>query len=123
MPSAANAWARGTSALTSTPRASISVRLPSSTRPSAAIASIPWPGTVVNSLIGGNATPRSLARVTIASPSGCSDPCSAAAASARTSSDPGPGSADVESAEITSVTAGRPTVSVPVLSNTTVSTP
>ena len=93
----------------------MSVRLPSSTRPSGAIASIPCPGTVVNSLIGGSARPCSLARATIASPSGCSEPCSAAAASARTSS------SDTEGAAITSVTAGLPTVKVPVLSSTATS--
>ena len=52
----------------------------------------------------------------MASPIGCSEPCSAAAAKARRSSSATPGAA------ITSVTVGRPTVSVPVLSNTTVST-
>ena len=98
------------------PRRSMSVRLPSSTRPSVANASMPCPGTVLNSPIGGSASPRSLARVTIASPSGCSEPCSAAAASARTSS-----SVAVPIAT-TSVTAGRPRVSVPVLSKTTVFT-
>ena len=78
---------------------------------------MPCPGTVTNSVTGGSASPRSLARVTIASPIGCSEPCSAAAAKASTSSSPTPG------AGITSVTLGRPTVSVPVLSNTIVSTP
>ena len=57
-----------------------------------------------------------MAHATIASPSGCSEPCSAAAASATTSS------SDIGGSAITSVTAGRPTVRVPVLSNKTVST-
>ena len=41
-----------------------------------------WPETPT----GGRASPRALASATMASPSGCSDPCSAAAASARSSS-------------------------------------
>ncbi len=95
----------------------MSVRLPSSARPSGASASTPCPGTVTNEPTGGNARPRSLARRTIASPIGCSEPCSTAAARASTSS-----SVTSRPTTTTSVTLGRPTVSVPVLSNTTVST-
>src|SRR6266850_1882969 len=116
LPDSASAAARGASASTSMPRASISARLPSSTRPSGAMASTPWPGIVTNPATGGNASPSALACSTTAAPIGCSEPCSAAAASASTSL------AGVPSSATTSVTAGRPTVSVPVLSKTTVST-
>ena len=97
-------------------RAAIILALPSKTRPSAASAAIPCPGTASNETIGGSASPRALASPTMASPSGCSEPCSAAAASANNSS------AVTPATGTTSVTTGLPTVSVPVLSRTTIFT-
>ena len=76
---------------------------------------MPWPGIAKNCSGSLSGNPAAAAARTMASPSGCSDPCSAAAASARTSS------SDTPSDGVTSVTSGRPTVRVPVLSKTIVS--
>ena len=68
----------------------------------------------LKSSTAGNDNPRCCAARTIASPNGCSEPTSTAAASRKTFSSGPPASGTM------SVTFGSPRVSVPVLSNTTV---
>ena len=121
LPSRASESARASSAATSTPRIFINRRLPRKIRPFGPRPWMPCPGTLANSVTGGIARPRSFARVTIASASGCSEPCSRAPASASTSSSVST-IVLAAAAGTTSVTTGRPTVSVPVLSKTTVLT-
>ncbi len=75
----------------------------------------PRPTTASNPSTFANPSSVSRALRTIASPSGCSDPVSRAAARSRTRSAANPGAAT------TAVTAGLPRVRVPVLSMTTVS--
>ena len=99
-------------AATSTPRASMSARLPSSTRPSGAIASTPCPGTVANAPTGGSASPRvlraahdRLADADARSPARPPPPARGRRRPSRRAA-----------GTTRSVTLGRPTVSVPVLS-------
>ena len=100
-----------------TPARSISARLPSSDRRGPRpCARTPLPVIDWNASAGGRSSPSSRARATIASPSGCSEPTSAAAAS-RSRSAFGRG----RRSATTAVTAGLPRVSVPVLSSTMVS--
>ena len=110
---AAAAWlACGVSAVTSMPASVRSAALPTRTRRPSTVASMPRPGMAVKRSTGGSARPRSRAAVTIAAPSGCSLPVSAAATIA---------SRDAAShwpAVWIRVTAGRPWVIVPVLSRT-----
>ena len=90
----------------------MSVRLPSSTRPSGASASTPCPGTATNEPTGGSARPRSLAR-------GARSPRRSDARSPARPPRPGRGrrpSVTSRPTTTTSVTLGCPTVSVPVLS-------
>ena len=89
-------------------------RLPSSTALPSTVPRIPWPGIASKPSTFGNPSSRCLAALTIASPSGCSEPTSTAAASRSTSASPRFPSGTI------SVTFGSPRVSVPVLSNTTV---
>ena len=96
-------------------RSSIKRRLPINTRAPATSASMPWPGRASKTPWSTSSRPAALARSTIASPSGCSDPRSAEAASVTSRSSV---IADAVGATTTSVTAGRPVVSVPVLSST-----
>ena len=74
---------------------------------------IPSPGIELNVFICGNSIFLFSASLTIASPNGCSDPFSAAAANFNSSS-------SFIEADIISVTFGFPSVIVPVLSNTIV---
>ena len=78
------------------------------------LAEIPKPDTAVKSDSLGNSSFLALADSTMASPNGCSEPCSAAAA--RRSSC----SSDIALVTIRSVTVGFPSVMVPVLSKTMV---
>src|SRR5205807_388084 len=80
------------------------------------VACTPWPGTASKWEGGSTTSARRLAASTTAVASGCSDCASAAAASRRISASSTP------AAGMTSVTDGRPSVSVPVLSKMTVST-
>src|SRR3989344_3925606 len=75
---------------------------------------IPCPGIASKFSTFGSSSSRCFAARTIASPSGCSEPASTAAASRRISASP------TFADGTTSVTFGSPRVSVPVLSNTTV---
>lgn len=79
-----------------------------------ASAYIPEPIRAWNRVIFGMAIPRFSAPDTMASPSGCSDPVSAAAASRRSSS------SFIPAAGTASVRTGLPFVTVPVLSSTMV---
>ena len=86
--------------------------MPTRTRRPSTVASMPRPGMAVKRSTAGNARSRSRAAATIAAPSGCSLPVSAAATIA---------SRDAAShwpAVRIRVTAGRPWVIVPVLSRT-----
>ena len=99
-----------------TPRSCKNARLPARQAWPSTSASMPRPGTDAKRATGNSAAPRSCAYAVTASASGCSEACSidAATASSRASSTPG--------AVRTSVTRGRPSVIVPVLSSTTVFT-
>ncbi len=77
----------------------------------------PPPGWAAKSSAGGTANPRARAASRTARASGCSERASAAAASASASASSNPGEAT------RSVNAGRPSVSVPVLSIATIRTP
>ena len=78
-------------------------------------ASTPWPGVAGKTRAGYGFRPRADASARMARASGCSLADSAAAASASTSSSVQPPAVRIRT------TAGRPSVSVPVLSSTTVS--
>src|SRR3990172_3245836 len=112
LPSPSSRSASGSSPSTATLRSAISFRLPRSTAAPSRLASTPWPGTAWKLSAARTSMPRAAAPRTIASPRGCSEFFSAAAASLSTSS-------DVSSTASTSVTEGSPLVSVPVLSSTT----
>ena len=115
-PSPRSASARAASADASTPCAASSRRLPSATRRPPAAPVIPCPATDWKPSTRAGVTPRSVAPARTAAASGCSLPCSRPAARASTSSSRNPDAA-------TTVTSrGLPSVSVPVLSTTIVST-
>ena len=78
------------------------------------LAEIPKPDRASKSVAFGNSNFLALADSTMASPSGCSEPCSAAAARRSSSS------SDIFCVTIRSVTVGFPSVMVPVLSKTMV---
>ena len=78
-------------------------------------ADAPAPGSILCPVLGGMSMDRSLAPSTTARATGCSEPDSAAAARARTSSSANPASG------ITSVSLMAPSVTVPVLSSRTIS--
>ncbi len=79
---------------------------------------MPCPATASNPLAGGTLRPRSSAAASTAVASGCSLPRSAAATSR---SSPSSSRSPAPSNSTTSVTLGLPSVMVPVLSSTTVS--
>ena len=115
-PSARSVSARSARVLAPTPCSSSSFRLPSATARPATRPRTPRPVDDSKDSAGSWGTPRDSAPRTIAAASGCSLLRSSAAASARSddSSKPGAGS--------TPTSCGRPSVSVPVLSTTRVST-
>ena len=78
-PAAAAGPAAGVSAVTSMPASVRSAALPTRTRRPWTVASMPRPGIAVKRSTAGSARSRSRAAVTIAAPSGCSLPVSAAA--------------------------------------------
>ena len=110
LPSAASrSWAASRTAA-STPNASSSRRLPTSTGRPSTRAITPWPVTDSNPSTSGTASPRSVAPATIAAASGCSEARSTPATAARRRSSP------PSVTGMTSVRAGTPRVRVPVLS-------
>ncbi|MPM97895.1 hypothetical protein SDC9_145075 [bioreactor metagenome] len=94
---------------------SMSLRVPRRIFWSSRYASIPFPGIERKFFVSARLRSLSSAPLTIASPSGCSDPFSAVAAIKSTSCCSRPETANM------SVNFGVPSVSVPVLSNTMVS--
>ncbi len=114
-PSPSSRSASGSSPSRETPRSAISLRFPRRTAAPLRLASTPWPGTAWKLSAACTSMPRAAAPRTIASPRGCSEFFSAAAARRRTSS-------ELPSAATTSVTEGSPLVRVPVLSKTTTCT-
>ena len=115
-PSRRNASARAASAVESAASAPSKRRLPSATRRPLASPVTPCPVTDWKLSTRAGVTPRSAAPASTAAASGCSLPCSSPAASASTSSSEKPAAAT------TATRRGLPSVSVPVLSTTTVST-
>ncbi len=96
------------------PRSPISLGVPASTRRPSTTASMPCPASALNDATGASVSPRARAPATTASPRGCSLDASADARSRSSSSSP---TAPVAT---TSVSTGRPSVIVPVLSSTIV---
>ena len=92
-----------------------SLSLPTSTSRPPTSAHTPWPVMESKAVASGRLRPRSLAPVTMADASGCSEDASTAATSVRSSCGENPGAGS------TSVSEGAPLVMVPVLSSTTVS--
>ncbi len=113
-PRVASASEVAASAPSPMPRSLMSAPLPRSTCFPPIRDSIPRPGSAWNASSGSADMPRSSARFTIASPSGCSEPFSAEAASWSSASSLNP------SVSTMSVTTGAPSVMVPVLSSTTI---
>ena len=115
-PSPRRASARSASGPSATPRSFMSARFPSATARPSTVPRTPFPVTPSNPETLARATPRTSLPCTIAAASGCSLPRSSVAArrSSVPSSNPAAGST------VTSL--GLPSVSVPVLSTTSVST-
>ncbi len=107
--SSASVWSKA-------PIACISLLLPTATCLPDTVARAPWPVTDSKSSYAGKSSERSFAPATIALARGCSLATSTAAARDNNSSCSNP------STGFTMTNAGRPSVSVPVLSTTTVST-
>ncbi len=101
----------------SSPRSATSLVLPSATALPSTMPFTPLPVMASNASALARATPRSSAPATIASASGCSEPRSRLAARRSTSASSWPDSGR------TATSFGLPTVSVPVLSTISVSTP
>src|SRR2546426_66058 len=107
-------WRMDSAACTGIPWLAISIRFPRRMWRSPIAARTPCPGMARKALGSSRARAFAVAARTMASPRGCSDPFSAAAASRSTPS------SEIAPTGTTSVTDGRPFVRVPVLSNTTV---
>ena len=119
LPCPASSSARSFSPFSSMSLTCISDRLPKCTVFPLICTWTPMPGMAWNSDVVSSCSSRAWASRTMASPNGCSEPRSADAARRSRSFSV---AASVFPAAMTSVTTGRPVVSVPVLSSTTVST-
>ena len=115
-PSPQRGSASPSTSLTSTPRSPRNDAFPTATARPSTFAVTPWPGIARNDEAAAGSMPRSRAPSTTARANGCSLPRSTDAASRRTSASPYPPSAR------TSTRRGFPSVSVPVLSRSSVST-
>ena len=100
-----------------TPSRRMNRSAPARTRSPPTCACTPYPGMAAKSVATGITTPAARAARNIAPATGCSDPASTPASSARTWARSNPGITS------RSVKSGRPAVSVPVLSNATTATP
>ena len=110
-----NSWAGISSKEISISRSSINFRLPSKTDSPSIVASTPCPAIAAKLSTCRKLICFSLAAVTIASASGCSEPCSRLAPHCNSFS------SDQSSSVTREVTLGLPSVTVPVLSRTIVS--
>src|SRR3989442_448240 len=106
LPASSIAWRTDSAASTGIPALTMSDRFPIRIRCSPMAARTPWPGIASKSLGSSSLTPFATAAWTIASPSGCSEPFSADAASRRISA------SEIAPTGTTSVTDGRSFVSV-----------
>ena len=115
-PSLRRSSARAASAVTSTPSPSRNSRLPISKARPSTLPRTPLPFGASKSSTGGSVMPRACAAATMAAARGCSLARSAPAASRSTSSSASPSAATMATSDM------RPSVRVPVLSTTSVST-